>query len=50
MLAKNLLNKTYSNYLQSSGATSTPGTAGYVYRWVPRDVERYFGVNLRKEF
>ncbi len=50
VLAKNLLNKNYSSYLQSSGATSSPGTPGYVYRWIPRDVERYFGVALRKEF
>lgn len=50
LLAKNVLNKTYSSYLQSSGATSTSGTAGYVYRWVPRDAERYFGINLRKDF
>jgi iron complex outermembrane receptor protein len=50
VLAKNLLNTSYATYLQSSGATAAPGTAGYVYRWVPRDDGRYFGFNVRKEF
>ncbi|SNB81705.1 iron complex outermembrane recepter protein [Rhodoblastus acidophilus] len=49
-LVKNILNTSYATYLQSQGATAVPGTAGYVYRWVPRDDGRYFGVNIRKEF
>lgn len=42
LLGKNLADKSYSPLL----ATGT----GYVYRVVPRDDERYFGVQLRKDF
>jgi len=42
LLAKNLADKSYSPMLAS-------GT-GYIYRAVPRDDERYFGVQLRKDF
>jgi len=49
-LVKNILDTHYASYLQSSAATSVPGTAGYVGRWVPRDDGRYFGLTLRKDF
>ncbi|PPQ30770.1 hypothetical protein CCR94_11750 [Rhodoblastus sphagnicola] len=49
VLVKNILNTSYASYLQSSGATAAPGTAAYVYRWVPRDDGRYFGISIRKE-
>ncbi len=39
---KNLLDKSYSPLLAS-------GT-GYIYRAVPRDDERYFGIQVRKDF
>lgn len=42
LLAKNLTDKSYSPLI----ATGT----GYVYRLVPRDDSRYFGVELRKDF
>ncbi len=42
LLAKNLADKSYSPGLAS-------GT-GYITRAVPRDDERYFGVQLRKDF
>nr|WP_243842178.1 TonB-dependent receptor [Pseudomonas graminis] len=42
VLAKNLTDKSYSPLLAS-------GT-GYIYRAVPRDDERYFGVQVRKDF
>jgi iron complex outermembrane receptor protein len=42
LLAKNLTDKSYSPLLAS-------GT-GYIYRSVARDDERYFGVQLRKDF
>ncbi|NVZ71856.1 TonB-dependent receptor [Pseudomonas costantinii] len=41
-LAKNLADKSYSPLLASGG--------NYIYRAVPRDDERYFGVQLRKDF
>ncbi|NER62585.1 TonB-dependent receptor, partial [Pseudomonas sp. MAFF212427] len=43
LLAKNLADKLYSPLLASGGAN-------YVYRAVPRDDERYFGIQLRKDF
>ena len=43
VLGKNLADKSYSNGLAYSGAN-------YVYRSVPRDDERYFGVEVRKDF
>ncbi len=42
LLAKNLADKSYSPLLAS-------GT-GYIYRAVPRDDRRYFGVQVRKDF
>jgi len=42
LLAKNLTDKSYSPLLASG--------SGYIYRAVPRDDERYFGVQLRKDF
>jgi iron complex outermembrane receptor protein len=42
LLAKNLTDKSYSPLLAS-------GT-GYIYRAVARDDQRYFGVQLRKDF
>ncbi|MBV6289467.1 TonB-dependent receptor [Pseudomonas aegrilactucae] len=43
LLAKNLADKSYSPLLATGGAN-------YVYRAVPRDDERYFGIQLRKDF
>jgi iron complex outermembrane receptor protein len=43
-LAMNLLNTHYSPYLAPSDV------GGGVVRWVPRDDNRYVGVNLRKDF
>ncbi|GLK61295.1 hypothetical protein GCM10017624_34580 [Azotobacter vinelandii] len=40
-LGKNLNDKSYAQSLASGG--------NYIYRFVPRDDERYFGVQLRKE-
>ncbi|MDU8573089.1 TonB-dependent receptor [Pseudomonas syringae] len=42
LLGKNLADKSYSPMLATGG--------NYVYRSVPRDDERYFGVQLRKDF
>jgi iron complex outermembrane receptor protein len=42
LLAKNLADKSYSPGLASG--------SGYITRTVPRDDERYFGVQLRKDF
>ncbi|WPP02340.1 TonB-dependent receptor [Pseudomonas sp. HR96] len=42
LLAKNLTDKSYSPLLAS-------GT-GYIYRTVPRDDQRYVGIQLRKDF
>ncbi|CRM99938.1 ferric-rhodotorulic acid outer membrane transporter [Pseudomonas sp. 34 E 7] len=42
LLAKNLADKSYSPLLASGG--------NYIYRAVPRDDERYVGVQLRKDF
>ena len=42
LLAKNLTDKSYSPMLASG--------SGYIYRSVPRDDQRYFGVQLRKDF
>jgi iron complex outermembrane receptor protein len=43
LLVKNIANQHYSSYLVS-------GNLAGVVRWVPRDDNRYFGVNLRKDF
>ena len=43
VLVKNILDQHYSSYLAA-------GTFGGIVRWVPRDDNRYFGVNLRKDF
>jgi iron complex outermembrane receptor protein len=43
VLVKNIANQPYSSYL----ATGNEGSTGVV-RWVPRDDQRYFGVNLHK--
>ncbi len=43
LLGKNLADNSYSNGLAYSGTN-------YVYRSVPRDDERYFGVEVRKDF
>jgi iron complex outermembrane receptor protein len=42
LLGKNLADKSYSPMLATGG--------GYIYRSVPRDDERYFGVQVRKDF
>ncbi|WP_354311816.1 TonB-dependent receptor [Pseudomonas sp. PvP001] len=42
LLGKNLADKSYSPMLASG--------SGYIYRAVPRNDERYFGVQLRKDF
>ncbi|WP_236707118.1 TonB-dependent receptor [Pseudomonas sp. Leaf129] len=42
LLGKNLADKSYSPMLASG--------SGYIYRALPRDDERYFGVQLRKDF
>ncbi|MGI3746664.1 MAG: TonB-dependent receptor [Janthinobacterium lividum] len=42
VLAKNLTDRSYSPLLASG--------SGYIYRAVPRDEERYFGVQVRKDF
>ena len=42
LLGKNLADKSYSPMLATGGT--------YIYRAVPRDDERYFGVQLRKDF
>jgi iron complex outermembrane receptor protein len=43
VLVKNILDQHYSLYLAN-------GTNGGTIRWVPRDDDRYFGVDLRKDF
>jgi iron complex outermembrane receptor protein len=43
VLVKNILNQHYSSYLSH-------GDLAGVMRWVPRDDDRYFGVNLHKDF
>jgi iron complex outermembrane receptor protein len=43
LLVKNLTDQHYSSYLAY-------GDLGGVVRWVPRDDQRYFGVNVRKTF
>ncbi|WP_273826355.1 TonB-dependent receptor [Pseudomonas asplenii] len=42
LLGKNLADKSYSPLLASGG--------NYIYRAVPRDDERYFGIQVRKDF
>ncbi|MEH3024023.1 MAG: TonB-dependent receptor [Pseudomonas oryzihabitans] len=42
LIGKNLADKSYSPLLASG--------SGYIYRQVPRDDSRYFGVQLRKDF
>lgn len=42
LLGKNLADKSYAQALASGGS--------YIYRAVPRDDQRYFGVQLRKDF
>jgi iron complex outermembrane receptor protein len=43
VLVKNILDQHYSSYLAN-------GTNGGTVRWVPRDDDRYFGIDLRKDF
>ena len=43
VLVKNILDQHYSSYLAY-------GSLAGVVRWVPRDDNRYFGVNVRKDF
>jgi iron complex outermembrane receptor protein len=43
LLVKNIANQHYSSYLVS-------GNLAGVVRWVPRDDDRYFGLNIRKDF
>jgi len=43
VLVKNILDQHYSSYLAN-------GTNGGTIRWAPRDDDRYFGVDLRKDF
>ncbi|MDE2145629.1 MAG: TonB-dependent receptor [Burkholderiales bacterium] len=42
LLVKNLFNKSYATFLQNSGNN--------VNRYVPRDDQRYFGINARYDF
>ncbi len=42
LLAKNLGNRSYATFVQNSG--------NHINRYVPRDDQRYFGVNLRYDF
>ena len=42
LLAKNLADRSYASFLGRGGA--------FVNRWVPRDDQRYFGINVRKDF
>ncbi|MCY1284144.1 Pesticin receptor [compost metagenome] len=42
LLGKNLADKSYAQALASGG--------GYIYRAVPRDDQRYFGIQVRKDF
>jgi iron complex outermembrane receptor protein len=41
-LVKNLLNQSYASFLQNSGSN--------INRYVPRDDQRYMGINARYEF
>jgi iron complex outermembrane recepter protein len=43
LLLKNILDQHYSSFLQD-------GNLAGVTRWVPRDDNRYFGINVRKDF
>jgi len=45
VLVKNIANTHYSSYLSGGDEGSTG-----IVRWVPRDDDRYFGVNLHKDF
>ena len=45
VLVKNIANTHYSSYLSAGDEGSTG-----IIRWVPRDDDRYFGVNLHKDF
>lgn len=42
LLAKNLTDESYASFIQSSG--------NHINRYVPRDDQRYFGVNFRYDF
>ena len=42
LLGKNLGNQSYATFVQNSG--------NHINRYVPRDDERYFGINLRYDF
>ncbi len=42
LLGRNLTNESYASFIGTGGT--------YVYRWVPRDDQRYFGVNVRQDF
>jgi iron complex outermembrane recepter protein len=42
LLAKNLTDESYATFIQSSG--------NHINRYVPRDDQRYFGVNFRYDF
>ena len=42
LLGKNLANQSYATFVQNSG--------NHINRYVPRDDERYFGINLRYDF
>jgi len=42
-LVKNITNQNYSSYLAY-------GSIGGLVRWVPRDYQRYFGIELHKDF
>lgn len=42
LLARNLTNESYASFIGTGGT--------YVYRWVPRDDQRYFGINVRQDF
>ncbi len=42
LLAKNIFNKSYATFLQNSGTN--------INRYVPRDDQRYFGINARYDF
>jgi iron complex outermembrane receptor protein len=42
LIGRNLANKSYASFLQNSGTN--------INRYVPRDDQRYFGVNARYDF
>ena len=42
LLGKNLSDKSYATFVQSGG--------NHINRYVPRDDQRYFGVNARYDF